>query len=72
MSGLATELGVSAGELQAAMEKLREAGGSPDDMAASLAKELGLIDGEGSGGARVAPQRPADGGQPPSADTTSA
>ena len=42
MSGLATELGVSAGELQAAMEKLRSAGGSPDDMAASLAKELGL------------------------------
>ncbi len=42
MSGLATELGVSASDLQAAMEKLRGAGGSPDDMAASLAKELGL------------------------------
>ena len=41
MSGLATALGVSASELQAAMEKLRGSG-SPDDMAASLAKELGL------------------------------
>ena len=29
MSALATELGVSASELQAAMEKLRESGGSP-------------------------------------------
>ena len=72
MSGLATALGVSASELQAAMEKLR--GGSPDDMAASLAKELGLSTAKVREALEATRPEgpPADGGQPPSADTTSA
>ena len=74
MSGLATELGVSASDLQAAMEKLRGAGGSPDDMAASLAKELGLTTAKVREALESArPQgQPPGAGQPPSADTTSA
>ena len=74
MSGLASQLGVSASELQAAMEKLRDAGGSPDDMAATLAKELGLTTAkvqEALESARPEGAPPAA-GQPPAADTTSA
>ena len=46
-SALASELGVSVGKLQAAMQKNRpqpgaQPSGSADDMAANLAKELGL------------------------------
>ena len=50
------------------MEKPRNAGGSPDDMAASLAKELGLSTAKVQ--AALESARPH--GQPPSADTTSA
>ena len=69
MSSLATELGVSASDLQVAMDKLRETGGSPDDMAASLAKELGL---ETAKVQEALEASACPDGQPPSADTTSA
>ena len=35
-------LGVAISKLDAAMQKIRESGGRPDDMAAALAQELGL------------------------------
>jgi biotin operon repressor len=41
-TALAEELGVAVTKLDVAMQKLRESGGRPDDMAAALAQELGL------------------------------
>ena len=54
--------------------QLCHAGGSPDDMTASLAKELGLTTAKVKEALESArPQgAPPDTGQPPAADTTSA
>ena len=41
-TALADELGVAISKLDAALQKVRESGGRPDDMAAALAQELGL------------------------------
>jgi hypothetical protein len=60
LSALADELGVTTGELQAAMQAARSAAGGRDAMAAALADELGLSEAKVS--AALAANRP-DGGK---------
>jgi hypothetical protein len=78
LSALAEQLGVTTGKLQAAMESARSTAGVPDEMAAALARALGLSEAEVSaaleanrpdGAQGMPPGTPPDGTTPPSGAT---